>query len=239
MKRILCFTAIFLFLKSCVSPFEFSRATDIPALAPTLTYTPVSTATPSPTVTPTRQPTLPPKEYPKLADFVLQPKDVPPYLAYFRSYFWGPDQSGFPRTEDLTSSLKKEGSCSLDCVRVEWTSGSRYVGISLIRKADAQEAIQASFDLCTSSLQVATSHWTTPLAPTGFEECRSEMSYSAFTPYTWILGFYGVDVYGSVLIIADVSPLGGSDWGVHEDVLHTTLELQIEKLQSMNFPVSE
>jgi hypothetical protein len=109
----------------------------------------------------------------------------------------------------------------------------------LIRAENKQKAIEASFELCSSLLHDATLHWTTPLAPTGFDDCRSEMNKSAFTPYTWILGFYGVDVYGSVLIVADVSQLGGSDWGVHADVLHTTLELQIEKLQSMNFPVSE
>jgi hypothetical protein len=216
MKKILCFAATIILLQSCASPV----------------------GSPSPTDIPTRQPTLSPEQYPKLADFVLRLEDVPPYLAYFRSYFWGPDQSGSPQTEDLTSSLKEEDVCSFDCVRIKWTAGSRYVGISLIRAENKQKAIEASFKLCSSQLHDATLHWTTPLAPTGFDDCRSEMDDPELTPYTWILGFYGVDVYDSVLIVADVSQLGGSDWGVHGDVLHAVLELQLKKLQSMNFPVS-
>jgi hypothetical protein len=235
MRRLTCFT-MFILLVACVPSAEPPP----PRSGPIPTQAPTSTAPPPATLT--LQPTLASDQYPKLAQFVLRPEDVPPDEAYFRSYFWSrADWSIPPLTKELTSSLEEQGSCALDCVKLEWTnseSPSRYVEISLTREESMQKAIQVSFDLCTSLLHDATLHWTTPWAPASFDDCRSEMQDTRFTPYTWILGFSAADVSGSVLIRASVSQLGGDDFGIHQDVLHTLLELQIEKLESLHFPVS-
>lgn len=239
MRKYIYFAAVALLLASCVSSVESPTPTYTPTLAPTLTVTPVPTVSGSPTIMLTLQPTLSSEQYPKLADFVLRPDDVSPDT-YAYSIFWsGSDQSVPPLIEDLTASLEEQGLCSLDCVKLEWANSelpSRYIEISLMREENAQKAIKASFDLCTSLLHDATLHWTTPWAPANFGDCQSEMDPKiGSTPYTWILGWSGADVYGSVLIIAHVIQ---NDHYVDVDIVHHLLGSQIEKLESMDFPVS-
>jgi len=238
MRKFICFATAGLLLASCVPPVESPTPTYTPTLAPTLTVTPVPIATESPTVTPTLQPTLSSDQYPKLADFVLRRDDVSPDTFAYSIFWSGSDQSVPPVTNDLSASLEEQGLCSLDCVKLKWANAelpSRYIEISLIREENAQKAIKASFDLCTSLLHDATLHWTTPWAPADFGDCQSEMDPKiGFTPYTWILGWSGADVYGSVLIVAHVIQ---NDHYVDFDIVHHLLGSQIEKLKSMDFPV--
>jgi len=241
MRKFIRFTAVGLLLASCIPPVGSPTPTPTLTLTPTSTVTAAPVATASPTITPTPQPTFSSDQYPKLADFVLRPEDVSPDI-YAYSIFWSADQSIPPVSKDLSASLEEQGLCSLDCAKLKWVSyelPSRYIEISLIREEKAQKAIKASFDLCTSLLHDATLHWTTPWAPADFHDCQSEMDPKiGFTPYTWILGWSAADVYGSVLIVAHVVQPGGGDHYVDIDILHHLLGSQIEKLKSMDFPVS-
>jgi hypothetical protein len=224
-------------LTSVVATSTLSGESPIIRAQPTFTQTPTIV----PAITNTSRPTLSPEQYPKLADLILRPEDVPEH-AYvnLRSYFWsGPDKTIPPLTNDITPSLKEENVCPLDCVAIEWTNSNLFIDLSLIRKENGHKAIDASFEMCSNLLHDATLDWVTPLAPVNFDDCQSEMISKGFTPYTWMLGFNAADVYGPVLIVARVDLAGssGNDMTVYSYVLNSLLELQIEKLRTMDFPI--